>query len=242
MEKLSLGGVTHIKCDITSPKSFTIDSMDMNSINIIVGQNDSGKSFLNKMIYFASLTAYMNLTGALKEVKADSNKDKIQYLFNGIFVNPEELSGYIIAKFEHGTFECHFKDGEIGTGLVNYDSGVVDASYPKYMSTSTRLFSQIESILAMENYMSESDILKKYRLFDLLHCHAMKEFALKTKVIGDTLSKLLKESYDVDVKEIGYDETELTFNYTTSTGKVRPVSSLGAGHQSLLNMMISSYH
>lgn len=236
-----LGGVRNISFNLTSPMKMVLGSMDVNSINLFCGANGSGKTFLNKVIYFVSMMAFMRVTRKFGHIPAISKRGKIQYLFDNIFTNPSEISGVLMAEFENGKFECYVTEGIVTSGKLVCNPDVKSASYPKYMSTTTRTFSAMEMVLALDKMMPNAGVLNHYKLYDLLQCHLVRDFALTKSVLDLELRELLKSSYDMDVISVEYDENECKFSVTDSAGKKRLASSLSAGHQSLLNIMLTTY-
>lgn len=239
--KKSLGQARNIRFELTEPMKITIDNMDLNSITLLVGQNGSGKTLINKLVFFASLAtlydlAYRNNPIVMQIV--DESQTGVQFIFDNTFMDPQEFSGHITVHFENGTFECDVEKGILDKVITSYDQGVTEGSYPKYMSTNTRLFQQMEAILIMDKMLPDSGVLKHYKLFDLMHCHRMRDFAVNVSTLNDDLQKTLKEHYDTDVVSVHYDENNCQFSFTDSTGKTKLASSYAAGNQAIVNMML----
>ena len=239
-----LGNVKNAKFELIKPMKMNVESMDFNSLTLMVGANGSGKTMINKLVYFASMVTFLDVS-KLKVLEVQKTFDftqVAQYIFENTFSSPEELEGSITAHFVNGTFTCEVKDGILSKIQTSYDANVKTASYPKYMSTSTRLFSQVESILAMSKGMGEEATLKHYRIYDLLHCEGLKNFALNRSSIDEQIVEQFKNNYDFDVVKLTFNESKGQFYYTDSKDKTRLVSSLGAGHQSILNMFVGTLY
>lgn len=237
----NIGHVKNIKCLLTEPIKLTIDSMDMNSLTLLVGQNGSGKTLINKITYFGTLMVFIKVhnISSLLSTTISGFKPLMQYIFENTFSNPEELSGDIVVNFEYGTFKCRIEKGIITTYEIDIDPVVTQATSPKYLSTATRLFTSMESILLLYKLLPEGEIFKHCRFYDLMHCLSMREFALNKSVVDEKTVKTLKESYDTDITSLHYDEATCKFSYVDSNNSTRLMSSLGAGHQSIINMMVA---
>ena len=247
METKSLGHAMNVRFELESPIKMTIDSMDLGSIVLMVGKNGTGKTLINKLVFFTTFVTFLELTEksnpALakafeRDARLSSNMDRATYLFQNTFSDPKEFTGHIVTHFENGSLECDVKEGEICNLMTSYDANVTDGTYPKYMSISTRLFSQMEAILMMDKMLPNEGVLVHYRLYDVMHCHRIRQFAQEVSTISEDLVKLLKEGYDTDIVSLSYDENNCQFSFVDSTGKQRLVSSLGAGHQSIINIML----
>lgn len=244
-----LGQVRNIKINLSEPMKISIDSMDMRQVTLLVGQNGSGKTMINKFIFFGSMCTFLDLAyknnpevaKAFSVIPDIEDFNKIaQYFFKHTFSYPEELSGELVVYFENGTFSCNMDKGEISKIFTSYDKGVNEGICPKYMSTVTRLFTSVEAILAMDKVMPVDGVLEHYKLYDLMHCYHLKQFATTISILSDDLIELLKDHYELDVVKLTYDDKSCKFFYTNSENETRPVSALGAGHQSILNMMIGA--
>lgn len=233
-----LGGVKKVECTFEAPLNMKLSSMDLNAINLICGQNGTGKSMLNKLIYFSTMTTYMHIEGSLKQIEGDEMKDKIQFVFNGVFDMPKELSGYLKCEYERGMFECHFSAGEIMTGMFTCDKGVKHASYPKYLSTTTRNFVSIEAILDYAKLAEPTKLVSKYKLYDVMACGMLDQFARSISDIPDEVVEMLKK-FEVDICRLEMDEND-RFVVTNSLGRKTFATSLSTGYQALLIMILSS--
>lgn len=242
----SLGHVMNVKVKLTSPIETNIDNLDLNSLTMMAGSNGSGKTMINKIVYFSSLCTLIDLAEKHQEGLGELDfglqtfTERVQFIFNNVFTDPVELSGDITAHFENGTFSCNIFLGKVSKIVTDYDEDVTSGTYPKYMSTNTRLFTAVESILLMDKTLPGTKILDHCKLYDLFHCHVLRNFALNVKNLPEDLITTFKEGYDFDIVSLTYDEEKCLFYYNDSTGKTRKVSSLGAGHQSIINMFIGT--
>lgn len=238
----SLGNVMNLNLELTEPTQIHIDSMDLNSLNLLVGQNGSGKTMINKVIFLASFVTVIDLALRNGETPPEfapfAELDKFaQYVFDNTFTEPTELSGKVVVHFENGSFTCDVEKGNLSRIIAAYDQDITEGTYPKYMSTVTRLFSSMEAILAMSDKMPD-DVLKYYKLYDIMHCVRMRHFAKNISTLDEDWIKIFKEGHDFDVVALKYDDVQGKFLYVDSKGVTRLVTTLGAGHQSILNMFI----
>lgn len=238
-EQLSqLGGVKKVECSFDAPLNMKLSSMDLNNVNLICGQNGTGKSMINKLIYFSSMVTYMHIEGSLKQIEGVEMRDKIQFVFNGVFDMPKELSGYLKCEFERGQFECHFMMGEIMTGHFTCKPEVKYASYPKYLSTVTRNFTAIEAILDYSKMADPTQLVSKYKLYDVMACGMLDQFA---RSISDMPAEVIEhfKNFELDIIRLEVDDND-KFLATNSLGRKVYATSLSNGHQALLIMILSS--
>jgi hypothetical protein len=233
-----LGGANNIECSFEAPLNIKLSSMDLKSTNLMCGQNGIGKSVLNKLIYFSSMVAYMHIDGSLKQIEGAEMRDKIQSVFNGVFDMPKELSGFLKCEFERGLFECRFLNGEILTGHFTCEPQVKRASYPKYLSTVTRNFTTIEAILDYAKLADPIQLTSKYKLYDVMACYMMNQFA---RSISDIPIELIEQfkNFEIDLIKLEVDDND-KFVVTNSLGRKQFATSLSSGHQALIIMIISS--
>lgn len=239
MEK-ALGNIIKVECDLSKPTNIQINTFTPNSLTILVGQNGTGKTFLNKVIYFASFVAYVRISNSFAFIKGDTEKEKIQFVFDHTFTSPKELSGFIKVQFENGSFQLRIDEGNIYNGLFTCDDEVNSASNPKYMSTETRLFTNIEKILRLNKALDNDGVLEYYKIYDFFHCYNLYIFAKFIKLLPTELSNVLKESYEIDLVELDYNDETCEFFGKSSTGDISRLNSLSSGYQSLINMHISA--
>ena len=212
-------------------------------MNILIGQNGSGKSLINKLIFFASIYTVTELQfKSMGKIDEFSRIHLDQQFFDGTFDYPEEFTGHLEVHFENGSLKCDIDQGILSKLITTYDKDVTSGVYPKYLSTTTRLFTSIEAILALSKHVSEEIILKRYRLYDIMHCNGLKHFAINVCHLPEDMVKTLKEHYDFDIVSLTYNEEECKFYYSNSEGVKKAVSTLGNGHQSILNMFVANLY
>ena len=239
-----------VQCNLTEPflKNLTLE--EVKAITIIVGKNGTGKTFINKIIFFSSLYVLMDLSKdhqpeikrALESQDLDNSSAIAQYIFNNTFQEPQEISGTLDVFFEYGTFSCVIEKGEISKVTTSYDKGVTEAIYPKYMSTTTRLFTSMELILALDKSLPNDGVLAHCKLYDLMHCKRIQQFAIEISTIDEDLQKTLLEEYDTDIVKLTFDEKSGKFYSTDSKGITHAIGAMGNGHQSIIGMMIGTYY
>jgi hypothetical protein len=180
----------------------------------------------------------MHIKGLLKKLPVNEIKEHITHIFKGTFDAPEEITGSIKCEFENGLFECYVVEGVITTGSFQCQPEVVDASYPKYLSTRTRTFEGVENILNSINELTDDQISSRFKLYDMTHCLMLKQFATDIIIFPHSLVESLK-GVEVDAVALSYDESNGKFTVEDSFGKSRFITSIGSGHQSLINMNLA---
>lgn len=242
--KKTLGHVKNAEFSLEEPINVKIGSMNFNSLTLLVGTNGTGKTLLNKVIYFATFYAALEFAlkdnvAHLKEHVSELEKYNPQFLFDHIFEDPKEFTGNITVHFENGSFYCNVKEGIISNARLEYDSYVNASSFPRYLSSTARLFTNVETILKAFK-IDNDQVLEEYKLYDVMHAKYLEKYALLTSNFSDNLIKTFKESYEFDCVKLTYDEASHKFYYTDSKGVTRKVTSLGAGHQAIINMFVGA--
>ena len=242
-DKKTIGQICEVTCELDQPIKMHLSSIEINSLSLLCGKNGSGKTMINKIVYLASMCTFVDLNkcaGMFAELgyTGETGKEMCQFIFDYVFINPEEISGKMTVFFENGTFSCRVIEGVIDEVIMTYGDEVVEGTYPKYMSTITRLFTSMESILLMFKVLPKGEILKHCMIFDLLHCLAIQNFAMSVKNLSPGLVEKLKGD-GLDIVSLVFNEETCKFSYVDSQNNTRPVASLGNGHQSLLNMYLA---
>ena len=242
-DKTALGQACNIECELDQPLKMHLSTMELKSLSLMCGKNGSGKTMINKIIYFASMFTFIDLgkySGMFADLgyTGETGEDLCQFIFDHTFINPEEISGKMTVFFENGTFSCRIEEGKVKELIATYNADVKEGTYPRYMSTATRLFTAMEPILTLFKVLPKGDILKHCMLFDLFHCLAIQNFAMTVKDLSAGLTEKLKED-GLDIASLLYDETSGKFSYVDSQNNTRPVGSLSNGHQSLLNIYLA---
>jgi energy-coupling factor transporter ATP-binding protein EcfA2 len=231
-----LGQMTQLNVDIDQPMKLKID-LDMNALNLYLGKNGSGKSLILKMTWaLATIMVFkINRTKTTEEEMLQI----AQYVWDNTFED-NNFNGLVGALHPGGTISIGFKDGKIGSLLINVAESIVDAPSPLFLSVTMRTFDEVERFFKLQDKIGVDAMPEYYRLYDSVYAHKLKQAFEKgitvTKEIEDMLTKFELERYDI--KSFGYKNDK--FIYTNSLGEEKFISALSKGEQSLLNMKLGT--
>jgi len=247
-------GFTNATMNLENPK-LSFENLKLNDFTILVGENSSGKSFAQKIIWantFALnsfINDYIQKTSLFSET---SKEEFLEFLLSNTF-DDFDFTGKIrfyaqdkILDVPYYILEYKLSNGKISDLFIDFPTNVKSATKPIYMSKQTRQFEFITQYLNTKSIMGIGlnteeeikEICELYKLYDVL---AMEELVHKFPLVGKLLNSPLipKEIMgDFDVKTIYYNKDRKAICYTDSSDKERNITTLGDGHQAMLIMLL----
>ena len=250
-------GFTEGDLNLTSPIPFQA-KVEMRKLTIVTGMNDTGKSLYNKLMwattFFFNLKIVEYVTG-LKEEKTDI--EIFQYVLDNTFVD-QDFNGSIqfsardeVLKVAFYTVRYSLENGKITDLYIDFPEKTSPMGSIIYLSKEARDFSNIEKYLKIKKMIGVDTIdswgsLEKLgefnKLYDIIAIESLLE---KLKDINPVL-KMIKSMGgdellgDVDLAGIEYNKDASEMFYVTSKEEKRRLSTLGAGTQSVILMLLSS--
>lgn len=248
----------HIDLKITSPIELNFKG-DVKQLLILVGQNASGKSLVNKIIWTMELFKLIKKN----HFGSDGNGMIYNMPLEQIFEDIENLSFHIetfdyaevISETHLFSQETELLQNEVNKCFFNVEKGkVTDAfidltnpelvSKPFYLSTKIRTFDNIKTCIKLVKNIGSEEVMKNYgfKLYDLLYIEYLKE-KLKNEatVENDRLPKNAFSAFDgmKNITGLKYIETEedANFYYSADNQEYKPITSLSSGEQSLICML-----
>ncbi len=259
----SLGAVKSVSIKIDKPFKCNFDNLAMNNLNLITGMNGLGKSFLNKFVWAGSLIANMLLRLRQNGHVFDKNnltleKSIAQYVLDSTYTN-NDTNGELTIEFEDSNNILNFidldlKDGKIdGMGFM-FDKLVTSPGSPIYMSTETRLFSDIDKYLTFRSIINIDDfklispdkmekLQRIYRLYDIMYIERLLD---KIESLSqDQLNKFNEHVTELQDKHIPIQAFKIDFTnnqilYSNDNTSFKSLSQLGAGDQAIINMSLGT--
>jgi hypothetical protein len=253
----TFNGFTHVKVKMDTP--ITMDTaLEFKSLNLICGMNGAGKSLMNKLTWVAGIFLAGKIAEKVHNISdTKDTKESFQFILNKTFDNQDF----------NGEFEYHLRDELLSVSFYNVkfqvENGKVTElswSFPDdvapcgsvtYLSTYVRDFSNIERYLKIKNMMniesirSWDDIEKLCDMFKIYDVLALESIIPKfenagalLKSIKDTgISAGLMDDFDLVDLEVDKKKGEIYY-HNNKNDKIR-ISTLGAGDQSIIMMLIS---
>lgn len=269
-ENKSIGHLKQIAFDIVEPlqmraleMSFDKASKELPAIlersgnlNILVGDNGTGKTFL--LVNAWCLASIAN--HAIFNRQADYLKGAAQFTYDHSF-SRQNITGKITAVFENAKVRMLFKKGRVEELKVSGVDRSFNPSLPTFLSSNMRTFESISQYLKVRKRIMEtinsqfsewdaqikemklfSELIKDFKLYDIAHV----ESTIKRCPI--TISKELNESLRTfhdfnnaqDYKLLDVDLEECDFYVTQGRSKKKLyLSTFSKGHQAIFNMFVT---
>jgi hypothetical protein len=218
--------------------------IELNMMTLLIGYNGTGKSFLMKTAYVCAEVAR---TVKAMGLSGPPLLETAQFIINGCY-DEVDFDGKMGVDFESGaSLTMELKEGKVtGVHTSGFES-IDNVIGVQYMSSSMRTFEAIKSYLVVRKMLmstkslqeSYAELCKSFKLYDVKYIESIiQKMPLK---VDNRLSEAL-EKFDFGEKlvEIDMDTEKSDFFYVNSDGKKRYATSLGKGHQSILNMMIGN--
>lgn len=246
---MKLGQLKKLQTDITAPIPMKFD-IDYNMLNIFIGQNGTGKSFMLKLVWAAGTIMAQIIFNSLHRRTAN-NELLAQVVLDQTFES-NDIDGEIAFQYENGLLVIKLMKGQVDSVRCTLPLNVEQTGIPLFMSTSMRMFTQIRSYLVMRSMIGAGEILndadmgklvKAYRLYDITYAERL-IVALKrmTDTQTEEINKSMKgfdDGFDLINITILPDLSDIV--YSGDGHFNRSTSLLGNGHQALLNIMVATH-
>lgn len=235
----SVGQIKTIKMNTTSPMKMENLSIDHREMSIMVGQNGTGKTLMLKTTYALGYIA--NGFALDQRIGAPF----AQFVMDNTFED-QNFNGTIGAEFTCGAdISVIIKDGHVEKVEFQGLEGKIPINVV-FMSSGMRLFSSMQLYLKMRRRLGDMphealmvEMLKDFRLYDMTYIEGL---IMKAPFeIPDYLMKAIN-NMDPDMEKIdslGLDWDKPDF-FIMQGEKKTYLSTLGNGHQALLNMTFSN--
>lgn len=244
------GNINHITFDVTEPLQFKELNMDFKQMNIICGTNGTGKTFLLKINWiFATV---MNTVAASREANQPVDaKLMLQYFIDKSFKD-HNMTGTFDVEFDNDCkLVLDISGGSVFKAEVIIPKDVKSGGQPLFMSTAMRKFEDIvaymkvKKMLGLDKGMPATEegmekLTELYFIFDII---AVERLFIVIDNLEESHYKLLTETlkkFDETfiIKDMTVDYKKPDITYCNEEGTDSSVVLLGAGHQSLLNMVL----
>lgn len=254
----TFSGFTEANIDITEPMAFKA-KMEMKSLTLMAGMNDTGKSLYNKLTWCATFFFNLKLAEAFNDIPEEMPpKQLMQFILDKSFVE---------ANF-NGTIEFNYRDPLLKVKFYGISMKLVDGKIDDiewelskntqpmgevtYLSTDVRNFSNIQKyvkikkMLGIEELVSFDQIAQLsefYKIYDVL---AIEFLLVKLENVNPMLEKIQSiDSSNNLIKEFGivsldYNKAEAELSYFDDKNTKRNITTLGQGAQSILIMIMTA--
>ena len=240
---MTQGKLNTINIDIDNPVAFKTLSFEMRELNLITGLNGSGKSFL--LVTSWVLEYIISNIIAMKIIKQPLDIIKIcQYVIQNS-LNCNKTTGSI-----EGIFDNCFIKIILDKGIViscDFDLDKIDEiKVAHYISANMRTFTIMDIYGKSRNNLIKSighlkaidEMVKHYRLYEVFF---MENLLGKLPMVITVPSKEHLKSFDFpdELDMLGFDEDGFYVTLLKDDEKKYISKQYGAGHQSLINMILA---
>jgi hypothetical protein len=248
-KKVSIGNVKTLS---TSLNGLKFEDIEFNKLSLFVGANGTGKSFIMILVWICNYIANIFL---LTGKSMEDYEKVLQFLFDKSFDN-QDFTGKVKAVFENLLVEFEMDNGKVKNLTINYPDKTVlvePMGVPIYMSTKTRLFSDVEQYFKFKKMMKIGDLTTldeettknltgMYKIYDIVFMERMKiRISDPNFKINPEALKSFKETVNKEITNITYDSNTCEFTVHEIKDS-KPISyratSMSAGEQSWINMFI----
>jgi len=227
--------------------------IEMKNLSLFVGQNGSGKTIVLIQTWIIN---YITATYIASPQSLSALTQGLQFIMDHSF-DINDFTGKIRGEFDELDVEFTLDKGKVDNLLFTCKGcdikDLESPGMPVYMSTNTRLFSDVIKYLKMKKLMGLADIktfndsdLKKlcevYKIYDIMFIERM------MARIGDPFFKILdmaqeklKEMTGKDIKHVFYDDKTCEIHVTEVKNGISEnylITKLSNGEQALINMHI----
>lgn len=233
-----MASIKRISYDYTAPEERKLDGVDFNdAINLLVGENGSGKTFL--LVHSFVATYIMKII----ELGGDSIA-AAQTTCATCFDNFETFTGsFKLSMSNDLELEVKIEEGVVTFCEMTGEGTVTPVVY---LSSAMRTFEPIHNYLKIRKGISKhgdqlvpeefEKILMFFKLYDVSYLEGL---IGKCPILLSEAVELFDFGDDYPVKlDVDLDASE--FFVKTKEGNTRKLTSYGSGHQAILNMLSST--
>lgn len=231
----STGHIRKMMLKLREP-AMNMDSMDINKLNILIGANGAGKSF---MLVTSWVFGHISSVIVLAGLKGPALYSVVQFTVDNCY-DIKSLTGEMGVVFDSGAeIYIRLDEGKVDTVKYSGYEDIKQTTGVSYLSSTMRTFEAISIYLKFrkmtDNNMQE--LLKTFKLYDLMQIESM-IMKMPMKPGPELLESLQLLVMPGKFTEFGVDLEHCDF-YGVDDGKKRWLSSFSKGEQAILNMSIS---
>lgn len=242
-----LGKLTSMNLFIESPIKMNFLDLGLKELNILVGMNGTGKTFV---MVCAWVMNYIMHTLVAKRNAGDNSitDDNIGQFVIQYSLSPS-LTGVIKARFESGsTLDVSVKDGKVLSVVPNMSDDIDQSAMPVYMSSNFRTFSSMCTYLSVRKACGKTahteiiqEMVNHFKLYDVMNMERL-ILRMPIKIDPAAMTALRDTGFGDNIKSIDVDLDKCEFTAELHSTGVRRVIDrwYGSGHQALLNMFVNT--
>lgn len=252
---MQIGKLTQLALNIDTPLKMDSSVDYNNGINIMVGQNGTGKTLVLKLNFALGTIMAIEIANSRtaqnykaperamkwKEVPESFNIEKLaQYVFDNTFTD-QNFNGTIEAKWEKGSLSLDINTGTVILAIAKYGPEIDTPTPVIFMSSEFRTFDAINQYFKIKaKCETDEEMLQFFKLYDLMYCKMLQQRIGESyeipEPIQEALTGMMGEKWDIKSLSCKSDG----FYFTRENGEERNCASLSKGEQAILNMMLGA--
>lgn len=239
--------ITEGSFEFTVPEKISFKNIAYNKLSLFIGANGTGKSFMFINLWISNFVINALINAKALNMPIDLN-EMTQFAFDKCFDN-QNFTGKYEVIYSNGLFSTiELIDGKVvDCDIQNIPDDLEHFPQMTYMSKNIRTFDAIKLYLKLRKRIypnpgrlpeqALAELVQDYKLFDVTYIE---------KLLG---ACPMIFNHDLSNFDFTHEETpvNIDFDFNSSelvavlgNGTVKPLTSYGAGHQSIINMIIGS--
>lgn len=243
-----VGQFKTLTINTTEPFKLFCEDMEFKKIVVMVGENNSGKTFILINIWCLGYitNAVVMANQSIPGVHKDLDRNAItQFCYDHSF-SDLKMHGTVSCVFESRVkTSIKFDNGKVVETKITGLTGNESPDLPIFMSSQMRTFEAISMYLKLRKMVGTTDqktllteMLKNFKLYDVMYLE--KVIARMPRTLTTKDLKFLKRLDMTDkYEEIGVDLEKCDF-YVVFKGERKYLTTFGSGVQALFNMWMAN--
>ena len=257
-EIIEFNGFSEAKIEITAPMKLSA-KMEMKNLTIVCGTNNTGKSLTNKLLWASTFFLNLKLIAHVAKIKDEKTDiEMFQFILDNTFTE-QNLNGEVqysaretLLKVSFYTVRFEIDNGKLTHLVVDFPKDAKPMGDVIYLSKEARDFTAIESYLKVKKLLGVTEVatwddlekLGEYnKIYDIISIESLlpkfneaKPLLAMIKQMGGSDELLGGE----DLVDIEFNKEKSELHYITGTNEKKRLSTMGAGTQSIILMLLSS--
>ena len=251
-------GFTDTKFEMTHPTEMSTN-MNFNKLTVICGMNGAGKSLVQKLMWASHTFLNMKLVEKVTGIK-DTEKDDttvLQYILDNTF-DEQNFNGEFewhmrdeLLKVSFYVLQYKLTDGKVSDIHMSYPEDAQPGGGATFLSKDARCFGNIERYLKTKKMLNITELTgwkdlealgDWFKLFDIF---AIEQFLAKFDKAAPLIQMLKSfggtdELLKIDLVDLKADSSTGKLYYINSKSEQKSLTTLGAGEQSIIMMLLSA--
>jgi len=251
-------GFSEADYNLTKPMNLTA-KMEMRALNLISGENNVGKSLTNKLLWASTFFMNLKIIQKFNSLPDEEMSDEeiLETILNNTF-DDQTFEGNItyssrdeIVKVAFYKLEYRLENGKVYDLVIDFPNKAKPMGPIIYLSKEARDFSNIEKYLKIkkllnlqeiESWNSITALSDYFKIYDILAIESLLQKFNDAKNLINFINQMPggNELLDDELVDIKMDHEKSELYYIDKNKNQKRLSTLGAGTQSIILMLLSA--